>query len=243
MKCSLFLTLIFFLITTPCFTQTLDDLENEIQLFETKIDVYKKKVDSVQDIINGIKAEEYKKITAMGVPFQSRVIIQLYDDPKPWSSEKICDIPKGDTVVIIKKTEQLKYEVIYKGLRGYISEYSVSGAVNDEILKSFESQFKGEQKQLSEEDQLRRQKEYEKNRDEKNKGLISKYGEATAQKILNGKIWIGMTDQMARESWGAPSDINRSVGGWGVHEQWVYERYSDNTYLYFENGKLSSWQD
>jgi hypothetical protein len=48
-----------------------------------------------------------------------------------------------------------------------------------------------------------------------------------------------MTDDMARKSWGAPSDINRTVGSWGVHEQWIY----GDTYLYFENGILKSWQD
>jgi hypothetical protein len=48
-----------------------------------------------------------------------------------------------------------------------------------------------------------------------------------------------MTDEMVRLSWGSPRDINRSVGSWGVHEQWVY--YS--SYLYFENGILTSWQD
>lgn len=49
-----------------------------------------------------------------------------------------------------------------------------------------------------------------------------------------------MTNAMARESWGLPEDINRTVGAWGVHEQWIYP---GNVYLYFENGILTSWQD
>ena len=44
---------------------------------------------------------------------------------------------------------------------------------------------------------------------------------------------------MVRASWGKPDDINRSVGPWGVHEQWVY----GYKYLYFEDGSLTSWQD
>jgi len=53
-----------------------------------------------------------------------------------------------------------------------------------------------------------------------------------------------MTDEMARESWGIPDDVNRSVDSWGVHEQWVYEGANfNNTYLYFENGILTSYQD
>jgi len=70
--------------------------------------------------------------------------------------------------------------------------------------------------------------------------LNKKYGSEIAQKVLDEKIWIGMTTDMAIESWGKPSETNRDVGSWGVHEQWVY---GDGVYLYFENGKLTSWQD
>jgi hypothetical protein len=70
--------------------------------------------------------------------------------------------------------------------------------------------------------------------------LTKKYGsQDIAEKIMAKKIWLGMTSAMTLESWGKPSDINRSVGSWGVHEQWVY----GNTYLYFEDGVLTSWQD
>jgi hypothetical protein len=70
--------------------------------------------------------------------------------------------------------------------------------------------------------------------------LTKKYGsQEIAEKIIAKKIWLGMSSAMALESWGNPSDINRSVGSWGVHEQWIY----GDTYLYFENGVLTSWQD
>ena len=57
--------------------------------------------------------------------------------------------------------------------------------------------------------------------------------------IKKGKIRLGMTKEQVRLSWGQPNDINRSVGPWGIHEQWVY----GSQYLYFENGILTSWQD
>ena len=69
--------------------------------------------------------------------------------------------------------------------------------------------------------------------------LVKKYGVEIANKILSSKIWIGMTDEMAIESLGRPQENNRTVGSWGVHEQWVYR----NLYVYFENGILTSWQD
>ena len=48
-----------------------------------------------------------------------------------------------------------------------------------------------------------------------------------------------MNREMATISLGRPKDINRTVESWGVHEQWVY----DGIYLYFENGKVTSYQN
>ena len=56
---------------------------------------------------------------------------------------------------------------------------------------------------------------------------------------MDGYFWIGMTSKMALVSLGEPRSINKSVGKWGIHEQWVY--YA--TYLYFENGILTSYQN
>lgn len=66
--------------------------------------------------------------------------------------------------------------------------------------------------------------------------------------ILNRIIWTGMTKEQAVLSWGRPSSINSSGGIYGSYEQWVYKKYygrmlgSTYKYLYFENGKLTSWQ-
>jgi len=70
--------------------------------------------------------------------------------------------------------------------------------------------------------------------------LTHKYGASLANLILQGKVRVGMTKNMCTESWGEPSDINKSSGSWGVHEQWVYGMSS---YLYFENGILTSIQN
>lgn len=64
----------------------------------------------------------------------------------------------------------------------------------------------------------------------------------TIELILAGKIAMGMTTEQVRASWGVPYRRNRSVGSWGVHEQWVYGSYTGH-YLYFEEGILTSWQD
>lgn len=57
--------------------------------------------------------------------------------------------------------------------------------------------------------------------------------------LKNRKIRFGMTKEQVELAWGKPGDINRTVGSWGTHEQWIY----GSQYLYFENGTLTSWQD
>jgi hypothetical protein len=58
------------------------------------------------------------------------------------------------------------------------------------------------------------------------------------QAVEQRKIMIGMTREQASLSWGEPDKVNKSVGSWGVKEQWVY----GNQYLYFTNGRLDSFQ-
>ena len=73
--------------------------------------------------------------------------------------------------------------------------------------------------------------------------LKKKYGALNALTILGKGYAIGWTEDMIRESLGIPYDINRSVGSWGVHEQWIYRMDYETIYIYFENGKVRSFQD
>ena len=57
--------------------------------------------------------------------------------------------------------------------------------------------------------------------------------------IKNKQVNLGMTQCMALASWGRPERVNRSVGSYGTHEQWVYPA----NYIYFEDGILTSFQD
>lgn len=69
--------------------------------------------------------------------------------------------------------------------------------------------------------------------------LIKRFGATNGERLAAGKIWIGMTSQMARVVLGEPKKNNRTVNARGVDEQWVYE----NEYYYFTNGVLTAWQD
>jgi len=61
--------------------------------------------------------------------------------------------------------------------------------------------------------------------------------------IENKKILMGMTKEAIRLSWGKPRRINRTVGSWGIHEQWIYGKFPNAPYLYLENGLVTGWQD
>lgn len=70
--------------------------------------------------------------------------------------------------------------------------------------------------------------------------LTRKYGASMANLILEGKIRIGMSKNMCRDSWGEPDDINKTITTYGTTEQWVYG-YS---YVYFdEKGQITAIQN
>ncbi len=55
-----------------------------------------------------------------------------------------------------------------------------------------------------------------------------------------GHVSIGMDEEQALVGWGQPDHVNTTTTVLGTHEQWVYD-YS--SYLYFDNGILTSIQN
>ena len=66
-----------------------------------------------------------------------------------------------------------------------------------------------------------------------------KFGNDLWNLILNGKMKIGMTKEMAKLSWGEPKKINETIMKNSKSEQWVY---SSGNYLYFTNNILTAIQ-
>lgn len=69
---------------------------------------------------------------------------------------------------------------------------------------------------------------------------VKKYGFKWGNLVAQNRVQIGMTSQMVIDAWGKPNETNIITGEYGDNEQWVYRR--DNSYLYFENGKLTTIQ-
>lgn len=106
-----------------------------------------------------------------------------------------------------------------------------------ELISAEQHYAELERKRQQEEAEKLAKEEARKEREER---IRKRYGVTTARLILEGRVRIGMTAQMCRDAWGEPSEINRSSGSWGVHEQWVY---GVGSYLYFEDGILTSIQN
>ncbi|MBK7683660.1 MAG: hypothetical protein IPJ26_14855 [Bacteroidetes bacterium] len=155
--------------------------------------------------------------------------------------------PLGTQIFEVKTRRQisvLDYIDGYFGVKidtifGYMHELWVekdSAIINFVKLKNIERQRQVDL--ASEKERVKTKGEA----DELEKVFILKYGKTTYERLRKGEYWLGMTDDMALISLGMPAKQNRTIGRWGVHEQWVYSVY-DRLYLYFENGVLTSYQD
>lgn len=145
-----------------------------------------------------------------------------FTETKTTSQAKIRNEPSpfGEIIGYVPKGDIIKVFSYYKDGYWQVEKDSLNGYTSEQYIA------KNEQMKSS-----------LKNRERST--LIKKYGQNIVNKIDNHQIWIGMTQTMARLSIGNPKDINSSTGSWGVHEQWIY----NNRYLYFENGKLTSFQN
>ncbi len=68
--------------------------------------------------------------------------------------------------------------------------------------------------------------------------FLKKYGRKIGQRILNGQVWKGMTEEMLRDSYGEPDKITRNKEKWGTFSQWYYGKQI----FFFKNGKLFEWE-
>ena len=149
----------------------------------------------------------------------------------------IKDYPniKGKEIAKVRRRQRVKYLGQMENDHAFVTNDTIIGWMSDDIINMISStEYSNESINM----------EIEKSREKRTATIIELtklYGLEAAEKIVDGKYWIGMTDKMCKQSLGKPNDINRDVGAWGVHEQWIYER--KGLYIYFENGYCTSYQD
>ena len=168
---------------------------------------------------------KYKEIEINDIGVIRSLTACIVDGKKTWA-KTIYKLTQDDTVYVHSLFPSIYLcSITYKDIDGFIDENKLISNKLNEYYDNIE-QEKELKKVVKEKERI--------------KLMTKKYGKKWGKIVANKEIMVGMTKAMVIDSWGKPDDINRSVGSWGVYEQWVY---GDGQYLYFENGKLTSWQD
>jgi|TARA_B110000503_G_scaffold15302_1_gene21341 hypothetical protein len=162
------------------------------------------------------------------------------------NEEKLIDLKdrtvEEEKIILEKKIIEYRFKIIEEQKAGEQVKMDRDNQIRQEkeraAIQSRQAAIQKEERdRINREEEIIRKGKEELNRRSE---INSKYDPLIAKRIINEKYFLGMTDEMARDSLGRPKDINRSVGSWGVHEQWIY---SNDLLLYFENGILTSYQN
>lgn len=145
----------------------------------------------------------------------------------------------GNTKITILENAGDFYKTCYNDKCGYISEVWLEQSDELKKMKSDNAETWKEKQNLIEKDRLIKIKEEDNRRLAERITLYTKkYGKTNGTLVAKNMIQTGMTKDMVIDSRGLPETINETVTSWGTRQQWVYK----SSYLYFENGKLISWQ-
>lgn len=185
-------------------------IENEIQICENN-----------KNVLLQIKFDSTKFYTKV------KHSAPLLKKPSNLSPE-ITKIDNG-TILELLDFNDMFFKVYYANKIGYIWQFYLEQDPSIEHFKTAK-QKENDIKKIKLRETLSAQKKEE---------ILKKYGKYWGEIIAENKVKIGMTTEMVIASWGKPTDINRSIGSWGKHEQWIY----NGSYLYFEDGVLTAWQD
>jgi hypothetical protein len=232
------------ILTSVSYSQTASEIDSLFlkqtiisQEIEAKKVELKKLQEDTHKLIENQKYEDIINSEEISMYVVAKSDGKLREKPDAAASE-ICVLSKGDILKVVYYNKG--YWSAFKDNHfGYLSAvYFYETTETNKLKQHFidiENKILAEKRENL---KKKREKEIAKLNKQRRDELIKIYGEETANKLLDGYIWIGMSKNMARVSAGKPQRINKSVGSWGVSEQWVYY----DMYLYFDNGKLSSYQ-
>lgn len=69
--------------------------------------------------------------------------------------------------------------------------------------------------------------------------FIKKYGKEIGRRVAAGRVWVGMTEEMLRDSYGKPDKVETNKEKWGVFSQYYYGKII----FFFRDGKLIEWEE
>ena len=223
--------------------QSITSLEAKKQELRIQETIINSKIDSLKNSLNNLINLQSSK----GLSFTVKNNLPATFRLSPESGTNIVsNIPINTALELYPEYYNDFFKVKYNNTIGYVHKMYIDN-IPFEASVLIDKQYKEITALERQRSKLEREQRLQKQamaKDERAKRMEVKYGAKTSKKILQGKIWLGMTDSMALDSYGPPTDVNRTVTKYGVSEQWVYEReHLGNKYLYFDDGILTSWQD
>jgi hypothetical protein len=234
------LSVIVFLDNTKC--QIISSLEMRIKYYESEI---QKANDSIKFLKNAISVEQSKLLPIVeNKEFRIKTFVtqRWYTKFLPaYESQNVEYLDKGKEIIVIGYFRGSMNDYFVKLENGQFF-WDANIIMTDSLIRikqMVDAKYKAKR---NSEDSIN-QRRFDKEAKERKAYLIKRYGTKNAEKILNNQIWLGMTDKILIEIIGKPNDINRTIGSFGIHEQWVYNGVNNTEYYYFENGKLKTWQD
>lgn len=259
---ALWITAFGIILSNVGFSQTIEELsKEEVRLIKIKSYL----TDSIRKIEEEISKIKNKRISVSNNHLDSDSSF-LIVDRLTLAGTGVFNHPKGNQIGWITDHEKILITEIYdtdfvkirsleKATTGYVSIYALQrtpelatyirtiGQNKEKVIWDEESRLNKEKldeiNRVKTEFENARKSDAKKKRELRLKLLIFRFGEYKANMIIDGQYWLGMTSEEATESLGKPHQINKDVGAWGVHSQWVYS----GLYLYFENGILKSYQE
>ena len=196
--------------------QTIDSLQNIIDGNNRKINTLKTSNLEIENELKKYNSQlnEILLKNQIGSVLVCTMGTLLYDTTRCIKS--LSRINRGDRISVVETLEE-HYKVFFNGMYGYVlkSGFKRESEVIEENKKKAEKEKQiTKQKMIAEQEKIKKEKQLEQQRklakEKRKKELINKYGQTNGTKISAGYIWIGMTDEMARTSWGNPDDVNRT---------------------------------
>ena len=204
--------------------------------YYTKIDE-----DRMGYVANPIKNLYFYFIDTKDGKLQLKMVLNMPFNNKKYASIFFCnqkntknfqfeDLSKYDADFILDSTNIDSYEDFLNSKDVYISINGKKERITDDMIHFILTY-------------IDIYKNYSNYKNEFYQQLIIKFGEKDAEAIINGYSRIGMSEEAYKYMRGSPDHVNTSVYSWTTQKQYVYEsKYTSDTYVYFENGKLTSIQ-
>ena len=187
------------------------------------------KTDVLQDLekTQPDQAVEQETVTTATLKSATRLFKDKYD-----LTSVIMVIPQ-DSVVYVLGSDTTFLNVVFEDNEGYV--YARHAEINTPVRVTKPALIQPQVSQGATEGQEGRPVQTQ--TISRYQYLENKYGPSMAARLYEGKIWKGMSAQMAKDSWGSPKKINRVISENVVKEEWFFS----STWLYFQNSTLSGW--